>query len=154
MACAEIKMYTITQLEAEPNIQDILSEYATESSIKGLPTPSAKVELYKQMEGAGALHSFAAFVQELLIGYITVLSPVLPHYGRVVAVAESFFVAKAYRKTGAGLSLLRAAEAYAEEIGSPGLLVSAPINGNLAEVLPYVGYEETNAIFFRRFGHA
>jgi GNAT superfamily N-acetyltransferase len=80
-----------------------------------------------------------------------VLKPVIPHYGVAIAVTESFFVGKEYRKSGAGLKLLRAAEAHAE--GAPGLLVSAPVGGTLAEVLPHLGYRETNRVFFKELAH-
>ncbi len=148
-----IRKTTILELETLPNIQALLSEYASESAIKGLPSPVAKVDLYKTLEVSGALYTLGAFLDDLIIGYITILAPVLPHYSALVAVAESFFVAKEYRKTGAGLKLLREAESYAKEIGSPGLLVSAPFGGDLAEVLPNVGYTETNRVFFRNFGN-
>lgn len=149
--CLIIKKCSIAEMEATSNISELLEEYAAESAIDGLPKPSAKIETYKQLERTGALHALGAFSNDLLIGYITILSPVLPHYSAVVAVAESFFVAKAHRKTGAGLKLLRDAEEYARNIGSPGLLVSAPFGGNLAEVLPHVGYSETNRVFFKGF---
>lgn len=148
-----IKKCTISEIENSPNVMDILDEYASESAIAGLPKPNARVEMYKYLENIGSIYALAAFLGEKLIGYITVLSPVLPHYGTVVATAESFFVAKEHRKTGAGLKLLRQAEEYAKSIGSPGLLVSSPMGGNLAFVLPHVGYEETNRVFFRNFSN-
>lgn len=148
-----IRKCSIAEMEASPNIHELLAEYAAESAINGLPSPSAKVEMYKHMESVGTLHIIGAFLDDVLIGYITILKPVLPHYSVAVAVAESFFVAKAYRKTGAGLKLLHEAENYAKEKSSPGLLVSAPFGGNLAEVLPHVGYTETNRVFFKGFGN-
>jgi len=62
-------------------------------------------------------------------------------------VAESFYVAKASQKTGAGMRLLRAAEKKARELGAPGLLVSTPFGGRLFVVLPRLNYAETNRIF-------
>jgi GNAT superfamily N-acetyltransferase len=73
----------------------------------------------------------------------------MPHYSVRIAVGESFFVSAEHRKTGAGLKLLKAAEDYAKEINSSGLLISAPLGGNLAEILPHVGYVETNRVFFK-----
>ena len=144
-----IRQCTISELEAAPNIHDLLAEYAEESSIAGLPTPAAQVETYRAIESSGALHIIAAFEGDLLIGYITVLSTVLPHYNEVVSVTESYFVSKEHRSSGAGLKLLRSAERFAREIGSLGLLVSAPTGGALSDVLPRVGYKETNRVFFR-----
>ena len=57
--------------------------------------------------------------------FATVLKAKLPRYAGPIAVTESFFVAKAHRRTGAGLELLRAGEDKARALGCPGLLVSA-----------------------------
>ena len=140
---------TIAALEAAPTFAALLQEYAAESAIKGMPAPAAKMETYRQLEAAGALLVLAAIHEGVLIGFLTLLSAPLPHYGRSVAVSESFFVAKAHRSTGAGLRLLRAAEDKAREIGSPGLLVSAPFEGDLFKVLPRAGYVETSRVFFK-----
>ena len=132
--------------------QEILDEYGDECHIDGLPNPSAKKDMYLEMERSGALHTIGAFLENTVIGFVTVLAPIVPHYGVLVAVTESFFVAKEHRKTGAGLRLLRAAEQYAKERGSPGLLISAPFGGSLAEVLSRMDdYVETNRVFFRKF---
>lgn len=141
---------TIAALEATPNIRAILAEYAAESAIEGMPPPSAKVETYRALEAAGLLHTFAASLPGELVGYITVLATPLPHYSATIAVAESFFVAAAHRKTGAGLKLLHCAETRARELGSPVLLVSAPFEGRLFEVLPRVGYAECSRVFCKR----
>ena len=96
-----IRKIQISDLEKAPNIQALLNEYASESSISGLPHPKAKVEPYKMLESAGALDVYGAYVHEELVGFITVLVSILPHYGEKVAVTESFFVAKKHRKSGA-----------------------------------------------------
>ena len=103
------------------------------------------------LEMHGVIHAFAALKDGELVGFITVLATPLPHYGIPVAVSESFFVAAEHRKGGAGLRLLSAAEKKAKELGSPGLLVCAPFDGRLFEVLPRCGYRETNRVFFKGF---
>ncbi len=147
-----IRASTVAELEAAPAFPDLLAEYAAESAIEGLPPPSAKMETYHHLERSGFLHVLAAWAGDTLAGFITVLAAPLPHYGRTVAVSESFFVAQEHRGTGAGLKLLRAAEALAAKLGSPGLLVSAPYAGDLFKVLPRVGYVETNRVFFKAVG--
>jgi GNAT superfamily N-acetyltransferase len=147
-----IRTSTVAELEAAPSFLDLLAEYAAESAIEGLPTPSAKMETYHHLERSGFLHVLAAWAGDTLVGFITVLAAPLPHYGRTVAVSESFFVAVKHRGTGAGLKLLRAAEELAAKLGSPGLLVSAPYEGDLFKVLPRVGYAETNRVFFKAVG--
>src|ERR1019366_10209680 len=100
--------------------------------------PSASFPLYKQLESAGALTVFGAFIEQILIGFITILAPLNPHYSVRLPVVESFFVAKEYRKFGAGLKLLKHAELWAKGIGS-GILVSAPFGSDLAKLLPRRG---------------
>ena len=146
-----IRACTISELMGVSNFNDLLEEYAEESSIPGLPKPSAKLDLYVNLETHGGMYTMCALYDGVLIGYISVLAPVLPHYSALVAVTESFFVAKEHRKTGAGIKLLRAAEDYAKSLKSPGLLVSAPFGGSLSDVLPRVGYAETNRVFFKGF---
>jgi GNAT superfamily N-acetyltransferase len=144
---------TVEEIATAPQFAALAAEYAAESAIDGLPPPAAKMDTYRQLERAGMLHAFAARCDDALVGFMTVLAPVLPHYGVPVAVSESFFVASAHRGSGAGLRLLRAAEDKARALGSPGLLVSAPFEGALFKVLPRVGYVETNRVFFRKVTH-
>jgi len=143
----------VADIERAANFPGLAAEYAVESLIDGLPPPIAKWQTYRQLEAAGLLHAFSATVGGLLVGFISVLTARLPRYEEPLAVSESFFVAKAHRKTGAGLRLLRAAEQKARELGSPVLLVSAPGEGDLARVLPRVGYAETNRVFCKKVVH-
>jgi GNAT superfamily N-acetyltransferase len=149
----QVQATTIATLEASPNIWALLAEYAEEASVKGLPVPAIRADDYKRLEAAGVLHPFSALLNGELVGYVTVLASVMPHYCRVIAITESFFVGKAHRRSGAGLRLLDAAERKAAELGSPGLLVSAPFEGSLFKVLPRRGYVETNRVFFKQVAH-
>jgi GNAT superfamily N-acetyltransferase len=146
-----IRKSTVDEIDNSPNTLRLLEEYAEESAIEGLPKPTAKLLVYKHLENTGTLVPFIALKDNNLIGLVTILAPIIPHYGILVAVAESLFVIKEYRKTGAGIKLISAAEKYAKEIGSPGLLLSAPSGGDLEKILPRYGYRETNKAFFRKF---
>ena len=145
-----IRASTVAELEAAPTFPALLAEYAEESAVDGMPPPSAKMETYRALNAAGVLHVLAAWADEMLVGFITVLAVPLPHYSVTTAVSESFFVAVAHRSTGAGLKLLRAAEAKTRELGAPGLVVSAPYAGRLFEVLPRRGYSEVSRVFFKK----
>lgn len=134
----------------EVRLSGLAEECAEEASIKELPPPVLGWDQYKAMEAAGAIYPMGAYLGTALIGIIFILSPDLPHYkGTRLAVTESYFVGNAYRKSGAGLKLLRAAETYAKEIGCAGILVSSPFDGDLAQILPRIGYRETNVVFFK-----
>lgn len=136
-------------MENAPQLADLLAEYGVESVIDGLGKPAAQFELYHQMEATGALHLIGAWLDGDLIGFLILIVSVLPHYGTRIASSESFFVARAARKTGAGLKLLRAAEQHAKDLGAAGLFISAPTGSRLERIMPAEGYRETNRVFFR-----
>lgn len=145
-----VRQCAADEIIGAPNLDELLAEYAGESSIVGLPDHNAQFASYKALEQAGVLAVYGAFVDEKLVGFVTILTSILPHYGRAVSITESFFVAKAYRGTGAGLKLLRAAEDHAVRVQSPGLLISTPAGGTLERVLGASSeYRHSNTVFFR-----
>lgn len=146
-----IASYTVAEMYNHEHFHELVAEYADECAIDGMPAPEYKMESYLQLEKVGALKTFAAFNNERLIGFIVLVSPVIPHYGMLVTVIESVFVGKAFRKTGAGLRLIRAAEMHAKEIRSPGLLANAPYGGEAGNVLPSMGYTPVSCSYFKKF---
>jgi GNAT superfamily N-acetyltransferase len=85
-----------------------------------------------------------------MVGFLVLLVSVVPHFGVTIATTESFFVARAARKSGAGLMLRNEAERIARGIGAVGLFISAPVGSRLAEVMGKTkGWRETNRVFFR-----
>ena len=149
-----IQETTVEAIEQAPNLREILDAYASESSISGMPPYDAQMANYKQLEAAGILHVFAAYAGDRLIGLLVLIVSFLPHYNAKVATTESFFVDRAHRKTGAGMALLRTAEARAAELGAVGLFISAPRDGRLAKVMQAMpSYTETSRVFFRSLAH-
>lgn len=145
-----IRRIVFDDARCDPEFQKLVDEYAEESSIAGMPEKNVDDAAYRSMEQLGMLHAFAAYDDEKLVGFISVLVAPIPHYSAKIGSTESFFVAKEYRKTGLGLRLLRIAEKAAKESGAVGFFVSAPYGGRLADVMPRIaGYSETNRVFFR-----
>jgi hypothetical protein len=144
-----IKRCALADIEAAPNLPAMLDEYGAESSIDGLGAQNMQGEAYRMLESSGLLHIVGAWAGDDLAGFIAVLVSVLPHYGKTVCVSESYFVAAAHRKTGAGLLLLKEAERIGEEYGAAGFLLSAPLGGRLVSVLTAKGYRHTNEVFFK-----
>lgn len=148
-----VRKIKISEVEANESFIVLAKEYAQESSIHGLPSPTEKLAAYHAIEASGVFQVYGAFLNDILVGFIAVLTPVIPHYGIGIAMAESFFVGKEYRKTGAGLKLLRAAQDHALHARSPGLFVTAPTGSILSKILPRLGYRETNRAFFKETSH-
>lgn len=149
-----IRRVSISEVESNESISDILKEYGNECAINGMPPIVDKLIGYKLIESSGVLNVFGAFLAEKLIGIVAVLGVVVPHYGALICATESLFVLKEYRNTGAGTMLIKKAEDFAKELGSLGILLSAPKNGILEKILPHKGYKETNTTFFKRFDDA
>jgi GNAT superfamily N-acetyltransferase len=145
----EVRKVTVAEVAFAPNLPALLDAYAAEAKNKDLPPHRPNMAAYEQMERIGLLHAFGAYNGDDLVGLLTMLVTVIPHYDARMATVESFYVADDYRKGGTGQRLLDAAEAYAKLEGVLSFFVSAPIGGRLAQALPMLGYRETNRVFFR-----
>jgi hypothetical protein len=144
-----IRPCTVADIESAPNLASLLSEYGGESAIPELGPVNPQFPLYKAMEANGSVRMIGAFQGAEIVGFVALLVSVLPHFGVVVGTTESYFVASADRKSGAGLGLLHAAEDMARELGALGFFVSAPVGSRLERVMRGIGYRETNRVFFR-----
>jgi len=140
-------------IRTAPNFDDLVVEYALEAGMPEMPWPRVDWQTYTMMERAGTLHVFSAREDGVLAGFVVVIMTMMPEYGVRLACTEAFFVAKAWRSTGAGLKLLAAAEAWARSHKAPGLAVSAPLGGKLAEVLPKCGFREVGRTFFKSYSN-
>lgn len=142
----EIKPCTLNEV-TESGLLDL---YAAECAIDNLPRPAADPAMYKEMIGMDSLKLLGYFSDGALVGIISVMVIQAPHYGRIMASVESFFVHPRHRSGGSGIKLLRAAEKLAGECGAIGLIVSAPVGSALSAVLAsLVGYRKTNEVFIR-----
>lgn len=144
-----VRKCTVAEIEQQDTFWALLSAYADECKLDGLPEPAPKMETYKLIEMSGTFNLFGAFQDDTLVGFVVLMIPVLPHYGVYVAIAESMFVAKPFRSSGAGLALIRAAEKAARAAKSPAILFTAPVGGDFIKVLPGLKYRETNRIFMK-----
>lgn len=146
---SEVRRVSLSTLIDDPRFQALVDEYTVESSIKDMPPINWQRSMYQQMEAMGIFHLLAAYEGEELIGFMTMIVTVLPHYGVRTATAESVFVAEGHRKSGIGLKLIRDAEKWATEMGASGIFLSAPSQGKLSMIAPRIGYRQTNQVFFK-----
>lgn len=128
----------------------LLQEYAAECSIPEIGTPQPSSQVYEALERAGVLQCFAAFHVEHIVGFATVLLPIMPHYSKRVATVESIFITESARKSGIGMELMNAVEEFAKDAGCAAILWSAPTGGKLERVLRADRhYRNSNAVFVR-----
>jgi GNAT superfamily N-acetyltransferase len=107
--------------------------------------------MYQVMEDSGLMKCFGLYDGPRVVGFASVLTSVLPHYGKLVATVESIFVDAEYRGGFGSAQLIRAIEAFAGASGCVVILYSAPAGGALED--SFGGrpeYERTNSVFCRR----
>lgn len=151
----DVRQCQMAELTSNRNFERLRKEYSDECSIMGLPSPDEKMAVYPLIEKSGFLHPYGAFIGRKLIGFMAVMTPIIPHYGVAIAVTESIFVGKSYRSTGAGMRLISSAKAHAKSVQSPGLLISTPFGGQLEQVLTNSKeWRKTNSVFFTEFEYA
>ena len=111
----EIKALTVDEFRSRPEWPALIREYAVESALEPFAdTATPQWDAYQALLDQGALVVLGAFDADRLIGFLAVVVTVLPHFGVRMACTESYFVASAARNTGAGLALLREAQAVAQ----------------------------------------
>lgn len=150
-----IRKCELAEIKSNRNFKRLADEYAAEGKLFGMPPTDEKIAVYTMIEKSGFFHIFGAFEGNKLIGFIALLIPVIPHYGVGVAVAESFFVGKQFRKRGAGIRLLNAALRESERLKTPGTIISLPPESELFQALvKRPEYTEGNRVLYRKNAHA
>lgn len=145
-----IRKISFDEVTAYPEFVKLAQDYADEARIEEMPPHNLNYDSYRKLEQVGMYHCIGAFENDCLVGLVTVLVTMIPHYSVLIASTESIFVDAKHRKGGTGLKLLKAAEECAKENGAINLFVNAPMDGRLVQVLPRVGYRECQRIFCRR----
>lgn len=146
-----VKQVTCNELSSDPRFDELIKEYEEEALVPGFPEANLQLNMYRMMELSGNFHIIAAYMDDKLVGFLTMMVSVLPHSGKRFGTVESYFVTQERRKHGPGLDLLRAAEWLAEAVGAVGILVTAPKGGKLARVMPRAKYTHTHEVFFKGF---
>ena len=149
MIMTNVSFASADELLRHPGFLPMVEEYAQESATRGMPKPNFAKEMYIGMESMGILKCIQAVDGEKLIGFMVLIATVIPHYSRVAVTTESLFVIEEYRKTGAGLRMIRLAETFGRSIGAAGIFLSAPEGGKLAAVAPRIGYQHASNVFFK-----
>ena len=147
-------MATVYYVEPDVLLNDdtfyrLVEEYAEESKMRGMPQPDFDVEMYKKLGSMGIMQCLAAKDGDELVGFMVLLATVVPHYSKMVVTTESLFVGKSHRKGGAGMKLIKEAEAFAVKKGAVGILLSAPEGERLADIAPKIGYVKASNVFFK-----
>lgn len=149
----DIEVRSFAEMETEPGFAALVEEYYTEAGNPHLPRPKYDSDKYRFLCKIGVLHTVGAYtVSGILVGFALITVAVLPKYSIPAATIDAVFVRRDFRMSNAGVQLLEKAEKIAIELAGGRLFASAPANGALVEVLPRLGYVESNIHFFKQCG--
>lgn len=133
------------------NSKELMAEYSAECSLPELGSPNPQRELYELLEKSGGFQAFGVYEGNTLVGFVSLLIYVLPHYGKKIAASESLFLGSGYRKKGvAGLYLLDFIYDYAKENKCHSLMLSAPLGSKFDKLMTiFDNYRHTNNVYLR-----
>lgn len=143
----EIKSFTVSEVIQHPDFNAVVEDYTAESGNPDLGPGMPAFDLYKQLESAGLFRVECAVDGDRLVGMVTVLVTVYPHFGKKVASVESLWLSKGYRKGPAGLKLIRRAQVMAKEMGAVGAYFGAREGSRLARLYERI-FTPMNRLFW------
>jgi len=126
---------------------DLFHAYAEECAIPEIGHTNPQADTYAAMERAGIAQCFGVYSDAELVGFASVLTSLLPHYGKKVAVVESIFISPKFRPL-ASLDLMKAIEQHSTLSGCVAILYSAPAGSRFELFLTLRNrYRHTNTVF-------
>ena len=128
----EIKRISCEDIFYAPNSAELLDAYSKDCV---MPDYNPQRQMYAALENSGALHCFGAYSDDILVGFVSVITGVMPHNGKRMATIESLFALPSHRKLGTGDALLSAVERFASEEKYVVLLYTARVGSPLEVVL-------------------
>ena len=132
------------------NEKELLNEYSISSKSSLMPTHIPDKDMYIELEKKGLLKSFAVYNENKMIGFITCIMTVMPHYSEMCATIESLFVSKEHRKFGTAKRLLGIAEQEAKDNECVAMFMSAPIGGRLELATKGLGFTPTHITYTKK----
>ena len=143
----DIRPVSYSEILDAPNSAELLQAYSKDCV---MPDYNPQRQIYEAMENSGALYCFGAYVDDVLVGFVSVVTGLMPHNGKRTATIESLFALPSHRKYGIGDALLSAVEVLALKEGCVALLYTARVGSPLSVVLSRrPGCKESHTMFTR-----
>jgi GNAT superfamily N-acetyltransferase len=131
-------MLDIRQVSFREVIEGVdLFDYARECALPEMGDVDPNLKVYETLERSGSMFTFAAFSDDYIVGFATVLIYEVPHYSKKVATTESLFVMPRFRTTPAGIRLMKFIESFAKSNGCTVFFYSAPVHSQLDKYMTF-----------------
>lgn len=145
----EMRPMTVAEFFNRPEANDIIAEYTAESGNPDLGSAMPSQQQYEQMESSGILSVLGAFEGDSLVGFVSVVVTMYPHFGKLVGSVESIWLRNDKRAGSAGLRLLKTAFANAKERGAVGCYLGAR-HGSRQHRLYERLFQPMNVLFWKK----
>ena len=147
----QIQVGCVTDLRCALNRDSLLKAYADESQNMLTPIVSPDWDLYLHLEELGMMDFIKVINDDkTLVGFMTLITTVLPHYTEPATTIESFFVLEEYRGAGTAKKMMAMAELLAVARNAKNIMMSAPIGGTLARVSASFGFSATSIAYMKK----
>lgn len=144
-----IKKSSFLAIETDPNFYVLEREAVAEAAI--IDGGKFDAVTYQKLDEAGILNSWGAYYNGKLIGFTFIICTVLPKTSVYMTTCDLIFVGKEYRRTGAGLKLIKEARIFGKNKGTKGILFTAKEGGTLDKLLPRLKCEKIQHVYLERF---
>jgi GNAT superfamily N-acetyltransferase len=143
----EIRSVSYAEILDAPNSAELLDAYAKDCV---MPDYNPQRQIYEALERSGSLRCFGAYMDDVLVGFVSVVTGVMPHNGKRTATIESLFVLPSHRATGAANELMTTVERVSKVTGCVALVYTARVGSPLELVLSRrPGCKESHTMFTR-----
>ena len=145
----EVKDVSARVIYSSPEFDQIVRDYCEESGNPDLGEAVPALDFYERMEQADAVRCAAAYEGERIVGIVVVVTTLYPHFGKRIASVESLWLDRKHRAGGAGLKLIRKAQALAREMGAVGIYYGARSGSRLAQLYGRL-FTPMNSLFWKK----
>lgn len=128
----------------------LLKEYAKDSKSSLAPNIKPSIEIYNNLENLGMLNCIALMSDKTMVGFIVLLTSMMPHYSEPATLVESIFILKEHRKFGTGKELIARAEKLVKDKGIKLMFLSAANGSRLEKATRFFGFKKTHATYIKR----
>ena len=145
----EVKDVPASAIWTSQEFEQIVRDYCEESGNPEIGEADPSIEYYQRMEKYGVLRCAAAYEGERIVGIVVVVTTLYPHFGKRVASVESLWLDRKHRAGGAGLKLIRKAQAMAREMGAVGIHYGARSGSRLAQLYGRL-FTPMNSLYWKK----
>jgi hypothetical protein len=140
---------TYRSLLDDPSWPTLMGEYAVECSLPELGELDPQRDLYAAMEASGGLQCFGVYAGRL-VGFISLITWTVPHYGKTIVSTESIFLSRSDRGQNTGLRMLDFVVDFGREKKARMVQITAPAGSRLGKLLSYLDpWRHSNDVFVR-----